>query len=200
MLRDEADEVLMVAYQKGDVRAFEILLTRHRRPVFNFILRFVGLRETAEDLLQETFLRVIKGAEAYQRQAKFTTWLYTIARNLCVDQSRRAKHRKAQSLDAPMNSSAESGTLLDVIPANEIASDRQTVNKELQLKMEAALTRLSEEQREVFLMREFLDMPFKDIAQVVGVPENTVKSRMRYALEKLRLELDEYKDMAKAMP
>ncbi len=200
MLRDEADEVLMVAYQKGDVRAFEILLTRHRRPVFNFILRYVGLRETAEDLLQETFLRVIKGAEAYQRQAKFTTWLYTIARNLCVDQSRRAKHRKAQSLDAPMNSSAESGTLLDVIPANEIASDRQTVNKELHLKMEAALSRLSEEQREVFLMREFLDMPFKDIAQVVGVPENTVKSRMRYALEKLRLELDEYKDMAKAMP
>jgi RNA polymerase sigma-70 factor, ECF subfamily len=200
MLRDDADEVLMVAYQKGDVRAFEILLTRHRRPVFNFILRYVGLRETAEDLLQETFLRVIKGAEAYQRQAKFTTWLYTIARNLCVDQSRRAKHRKAQSLDAPMNSSAESGTLLDVIPANEIASDRQTVNKELHLKMEAALSRLSEEQREVFLMREFLDMPFKDIAQVVGVPENTVKSRMRYALEKLRLELDEYKDMAKAMP
>jgi RNA polymerase sigma-70 factor (ECF subfamily) len=200
MLRDDADEVLMVAYQKGDVRAFEILLTRHRRPVFNFILRYVGLRETAEDLMQETFLRVIKGAEAYQRQAKFTTWLYTIARNLCVDQSRRAKHRKAQSLDAPMNSSAESGTLLDVIPANEIASDRQTVNKELHLKMEAALSRLSEEQREVFLMREFLDMPFKDIAQVVGVPENTVKSRMRYALEKLRLELDEYKDMAKAMP
>lgn len=199
MLRDEADEVLMVAYQKGDVRAFELLLTRHRKPVFNFILRFVGLRETAEDLLQETFLRVIKGAEAYQRQAKFTTWLYTIARNLCVDQSRRAKHRKAQSLDAPMSNLADSGTLLDVIPGKEMASDRQTGNKELQIRLHAALSRLSEEQREVFLMREFLDMPFKDIADVVGVPENTVKSRMRYALEKLRLELDEYKDMAKAM-
>jgi len=200
MLRDEADEVLMVAYQNGDVRAFELLLTRHRKPVFNFILRYVGLRETAEDLLQETFLRVIKGAEAYQRQAKFTTWLYTIARNLCVDQSRRAKHRKAQSLDAPMNNSAESGTLLDVVAASGIASDRQAINKELQVRLHAALARLSEEQREVFLMREFLDMPFKDIADVVGVPENTVKSRMRYALEKLRLELDEYKDMAKAMP
>jgi RNA polymerase sigma-70 factor (ECF subfamily) len=196
----EADEVLMVAYQKGDVRSFEILLTRHRKPVFNFILRFVGSRETAEDLLQETFLRVIKGAEAYQRQAKFTTWLYTIARNLCVDQSRRAKHRKAQSLDAPMNSSAESGTLLDVLPSGEMASDRLAGNKQLHLKLNEALSRLSEEQREVFLMREFLDMPFKEIADVIGVPENTVKSRMRYALEKLRLELDEYKDMAKAMP
>ena len=196
----EADEVLMVAYQKGDVRSFEILLTRHRKPVFNFILRFVGSRETAEDLLQETFLRVIKGADAYQRQAKFTTWLYTIARNLCVDQSRRAKHRKAQSLDAPMNSSAESGTLLDVLPSGEMQSDRLAGNKQLHVKLHEALSRLSEEQREVFLMREFLDMPFKEIADVIGVPENTVKSRMRYALEKLRLELEEYKDMAKAMP
>ncbi|HLU66723.1 MAG TPA: RNA polymerase sigma factor [Kofleriaceae bacterium] len=200
MLRDEADEVLMVAYQKGDVRAFEVLLTRHRKPVYNFILRFVGSRETAEDLMQETFLRVIKGAEAYQRQAKFTTWLYTIARNLCVDQSRRAKHRKAQSLDAPMSSSADSGTLLDVLPAADMGSDRKVVSRQLHVRMHEALARLSDEQREVFLMREFLDMPFKEIADVVGVPENTVKSRMRYALEKLRLELDEYKDMAKALP
>src|ERR1041384_5297516 len=200
MKTDDADEDLMVLYQRGEVRAFELLLTRHRKPVYNFILRFVGDKETAEDLLQEAFMRVIKGAEAYQRQAKFTTWLYTIARNLCVDQSRRAKHRKAQSLDAPMNSSADSGTLLDVLPSGEMASDRQAGNRELQLRLHRALANLSEEQREVFLMREFLDMPFKDIADVVGVPENTVKSRMRYALEKLRLELDEYKDVAKAAP
>jgi RNA polymerase sigma-70 factor, ECF subfamily len=200
MLHDEADEALMVAYQQGDVRAFEILLTRHRKPIFNFIFRFVGSRELAEDLLQETFLRVIKGVEAYKRQAKFTTWLYTIARNLCVDQSRRAKHRKAQSLDAPLSSSPDSATLLDVIPAEQMGSDRKAINKELHARLHHALTQLSEDQREVFLMREFLDLPFKDIADVVGVPENTVKSRMRYALEKLRLELEEYADLAKALP
>ena len=195
MFNDTADEDLMVMYQKGEVRAFEVLLSRHRKPVFNFILRFVGDRETAEDLLQEAFMRVIKGAEAYKRQAKFTTWLYTIARNLCVDQTRRRKHRKHASLDAPMDTSEESGTLLDVIPGNEMASDRKSVNKQLHEQMQRAIAGLSEEQREVFLMREFLDMPFKQIADVVGVPENTVKSRMRYALEKLRLELDEYKDL-----
>jgi RNA polymerase sigma-70 factor (ECF subfamily) len=200
MQRDEADEALMVAYQQGDVRAFEILLTRHRKPIFNFVLRFVGSRELAEDLMQETFLRVIKGAEHYKRQAKFTTWLYTIARNLCVDQSRRAKHRKAQSLDAPMSKNPDSNTLLDVLPADGMPSDRQSINKELHGRLHHALAQLSEEQREVFLMREFLDMPFKDIADVVGVPENTVKSRMRYALEKLRLELEEYQDLAKALP
>ena len=200
VLLDQADEDLMVMYQQGEVRAFEILLGRHRKSVYNFILRFVGDKETAEDLLQETFMRVIKGADAYKRQAKFTTWLYTIARNLCVDQTRRRKHRRHASLDAPMDSSEDSGSLMDVIAGNEMASDRKSVNKELFATMQRAIAGLSEEQREVFLMREFLDLPFKQIAEVVGVPENTVKSRMRYALEKLRLELDEYKDLAKALP
>src|SRR5262245_33068865 len=200
MLDDAPDEDLMVQYQQGQVRAFEILLHRHRKPVFNFILRYVGDKETAEDLLQETFMRVIKGSDAYKRQAKFTTWLYTIARNLCVDQTRRRKHRKHASLDAPMQASEDSGTLLDVIPSGEMASDRKSVNKELHETMQRAIASLSEEQREVFLMREFLDLPFKQISEVVGVPENTVKSRMRYALEKLRLELDEYKDLAKVAP
>ena len=199
MLRDEADEALMIQYQKGNVRAFEILLERHRKPVYNFIFRFVRSRETAEDLLQDTFLRVIKGAANYKRKAKFTTWLYTIARNLCVDHSRRKKHRKHPSLDQPMTKSEESGTLLDVVPGKEMASDRKAVSRQLHMTMHNAIANLSVEQREVFLMREFLSMPFKQIAEVVGVPENTVKSRMRYALEKLRLELDEYKDMAKSL-
>jgi RNA polymerase sigma-70 factor, ECF subfamily len=200
--RDESDEALMVRYQRGDVRAFEVLLTRHRKPVFNFILRFVREPAVAEDLLQETFLRVIKGVDAYEKQAKFTTWLYTIARNLCVDQSRRQKHRRAASLDAPMDASDKDGaTLLDVVSDKQaMATDRQVIGNELHGKLYDAINKLSEEQREVFLMREFLDMPFKDIAEVVGCPENTVKSRMRYALEKLKLELDEYADMAKALP
>ncbi len=200
MLRDEADEALMIRYQNGEVRAFEILLERHRRPVYNFILRFVGSRELAEDLIQDTFLRVIRGASNYKQKAKFTTWLYTIARNLCVDQSRRKKHRKAASLDQPMTKSEESGTLLDVIPGKDMPSDRKAVSRQLHQTIHKAINSLPDEQREVFLMREFLNMPFKEIAQIVGMPENTVKSRMRYALEKLRLELDEYKDMAKALP
>ena len=85
-----------------------------------------------------------------------------------------------------MDTSDDSGTLLDVIPSNEMASDRKSVNKQLHETMQRAIAALSDEQREVFLMREFLDLPFKQIAEVVGVPENTVKSRMRYALEGLR--------------
>jgi RNA polymerase sigma-70 factor (ECF subfamily) len=192
----------MLRYQKGEVRAFEVLLTRHRRPVFNFILRFVGQPAQAEDLLQEVFLRVIKSADGYQRQAKFTTWLYTIARNLCVDASRRGKHRKAASLDVPMDHDGgkDGATLLDVIPDRAPGTDRKVISRELHGRLHAAIAKLSEDQREVFLMREFLDMPFRDIATIVGCPENTVKSRMRYALEKLREELEDYADLAKAMP
>ena len=145
MSMDAADEDLMVQYQRGEVRAFEVLLSRHRKPVYNFILRFVGDKETAEDLLQEAFMRVIKGAEAYKRNAKFTTWLYTIARNLCVDQTRRRKHRKHASLDAPMDASDDSGTLLDVIASHEMASDRKSVNKQLHATMHRAIAALSEE-------------------------------------------------------
>jgi RNA polymerase sigma-70 factor, ECF subfamily len=191
------DEDLMVAYQRGEVRAFEVLLTKHRKPIYNFILRFVGDKETAEDVLQETFMRVIRGAETYKRQAKFTTWVYTIARNLCVDMSRRRKHRKHASLDAPIGSDDNSGTLLDVVPSTDMSSERQTINKQLHAEMQRAIDALQEDQREVFVLREFMDMPFKEIAEVVGVSENTIKSRMRYALEKLRLELDRYKEHAK---
>ena len=194
---DDTDEALMERYRAGDVRAFEVLLTRHRRPVYNFLLRSVLDPAQAEDLLQETFLRVIKGSEDYERQAKFTTWLYTIARNLCVDASRRAKHRRAQSLDVPIGDDDAGGrTLLDVTPDSRATVDRAVIGKQLGERIQTAVDALVEEQREVFLMREVLDLSFKEIAEVVGCPENTVKSRMRYALEKLRDALEEYRDLA----
>jgi RNA polymerase sigma-70 factor (ECF subfamily) len=197
-VRDDSDEALMLRYRDGEVRAFELLLTRHRKPIYNFILRYVLEPAQAEDLLQETFLRVIRGAESYERQAKFTTWLYTIARNLCVDASRRAKHRRAQSLDAPIDEEEGSGTLLDRVADPTGTVDRQVIGKQLGERIQRAVDGLGEEQREVFVLREVLDLPFKEIAEIVGCPENTVKSRMRYALEKLREALDEYRDLAQA--
>ena len=188
----------MLRFRGGEARAFEVLLHRHRKPVYNFILRFVLIPAQAEDLLQETFLRVIKGADTYERQAKFTTWLYTIARNLCVDASRRGKHRKAQSLDAPLSGEPDGATLLEVVADQRPAVDRNVIGKQAGERIQQAIDALVEEQREVFIMRELLDMPFKEIAAVVGCPENTVKSRMRYALEKLREHLEEYRDLAQA--
>jgi RNA polymerase sigma-70 factor, ECF subfamily len=198
-VRDDSDESLMLRYRDGDVRAFELLVTRHRKPLFNFILRFVRDTAAAEDVTQETFLRLVKGADAYERQAKFTTWLYTIARNLCVDAARRGKHRKAASLDAPIGDEDGSASLLDLVPDGGAAVDRQAQSKELRLRLQQAIEALPDEQREIFLLREVADLQFNEIANVIGCPENTVKSRMRYALEKLREALEEYRDLARAV-
>ena len=189
----------MLRYRDGDVRAFEVLVNRHRRPIYNFILRFVRDTAQAEDVLQETFLRLIKGADAYEKQAKFTTWLYTIARNLCVDASRRGKHRNAASLDAPAPGGDEEGSpLIDFVADPQAGVDRKAVSRELRVRIQRAIESLPEEQREIFLLREVSDLQFNEIAKIVGCPENTVKSRMRYALEKLREALEEYRDLAQA--
>jgi len=196
---DDSDESLMLRYRDGDVRAFELLVTRHRKALFNFILRFVRDTAAAEDVTQETFLRLVKGADAYERQAKFTTWLYTIARNLCVDAARRGKHRKAASLDAPLGDEDGSASLLDLVPDGAAGVDRQAQSRELAVRLRQAIEALPDEQREIFLLREVADLQFNEIANVIGCPENTVKSRMRYALEKLREALEEYRDLARAV-
>lgn len=197
---ERADEALMIAYKKGDTAAFEVLVKRHQRPVYNFVLRHIGNRALADDLLQEVFLRVVRSATTYETEAKFTTWLYTIARNLCVDHLRRAKHRKALSLDQPIGGDDAAGATLGDMTADERPGvEREVSSHQLRARLERAIDRLGEEQREVFLMRELLNLPFKEIAAIVGAPENTIKSRMRYALEHLRTELEEYEEMAQAL-
>ncbi|MCK5797113.1 MAG: RNA polymerase sigma factor [Deltaproteobacteria bacterium] len=190
----------MFAYRQGEAQAFNMLLTRHQRPVFNFLLRHVNNRSLAEDLLQEVFLRVIKSAGTYKREAKFTTWLYTIARNLCIDNARRAKHRKAKSLDQPLGRRNDSKrTVGDTVADTGPGVDRRVSSRRLQERIQQAVGSLSEEQREVFLMREQLNMPFKEIAGIIGCSDNTVKSRMRYALEHLRKSLEDYREQAQTV-
>jgi RNA polymerase sigma-70 factor, ECF subfamily len=190
---ETSDERLMLAFQAGDARAFETLVRKHRTPVFNFILRFVGHRARAEDVLQETWLKVVRSAGEYTPKAKFTTWLYTIARNLCVDSARKESYRQASSLEAPATGTDgdEGRPLGEGLPDTGASPERGAYNARLRPLLERALASLPEEQREVFILREYSGIPFKDIAEVTGVSENTVKSRMRYALDGLRRRLAE---------
>lgn len=186
------DEELMVLYRQGSARAFEVLLERHRQPVFNFLYRFMRNSTTAEDLLQEVFLRIVRSADSYRAGSKFTTWMYTIARNLAIDQTRKAKVHRTVSLDRPLKANEDGATFLDRVPEPRRGSDCALADQQFAHSLYAALEALPPEQREVFLLRQYHAMPFKDIAAVVEAPVNTVKSRMRYALEGLRRELEEH--------
>lgn len=197
-----SDESLMEAFRGGDAAAFEELVGRHKRGLFNFLLRSVGSSARAEELLQEVFLRVVRSRARYQRSARFTTWVYTIARNLTVDESRRARFRDHVSLDAPRGrASGERGTtLLDAMPNGAPSPDQAAALPGLRDRLRAAVAALPDDQREVFVLRQVSGLSFREIGETVGAPENTVKSRMRYALEKLREELAELQELAVDTP
>lgn len=191
----------MLRFCAGDSGAFAALLQRYQRPIHAFVARYLGPSQAplAEDLTQETFLRLVKNAKSYDPGSRFSTWLYTLARNLCIDAHRRHQHRRAQSLDAPAgNEGDDRSPLIERTQDTGPAVDRQVMGKQLQLRLQLAIATLPEDQREVFLLREVTDLQFKEIAVIVGISENTVKSRMRYAMEKLRTELTDLEELARS--
>jgi RNA polymerase sigma-70 factor (ECF subfamily) len=197
---EPTDEVLMIRFQGGERTAFALLVKRHQSPLFNFALRHLGSATAAEEVVQDAFVRVVRSAAEFKHAARFSTWLYTIARNLCVDEARKRSHRRHPSLDQPKRSEEGEGPTLGEQTSDASASvERAAVSAEIRARVLEAIEELPDEQREVFLMREVSSLPFKEIAEIVGVPENTIKSRMRYALERLQAALSEFEEYAKAL-
>lgn len=180
------DEELMLAYQKGEPAAFRVLVERHHGPVYRFCLRALRSPEAAADAAQEVFLRVVRNAAGWEPKAKFTTWVYTIARNHCIDEARKGRFRKTESLNETVGRDGEGDEKLDRVESPIPKGDAVAHGTRLRKAIDEALATLPEEQRVVFLMREVSGLAFKDIADAVGVGENTVKSRMRYALAGLK--------------
>ena len=185
------DEALLSAFRDGDASALGKLYERHRRALFSYLMRQLGDAALAEDLLQDLFVRIVKGASEFQQRSKFTTWAYTIARNLVIDSGRRGKLRRTTSLSTPLGDDKDGPTLLDTLTEAAMSTQRDVESREIARVLETALAKLPGDQREVFELRELAGLPFAEIAEVVGSSENTVKSRMRYALERLRAALDE---------
>jgi RNA polymerase sigma-70 factor, ECF subfamily len=198
-LEPQSDEQLLALYIGGELTAMEVLLERHEKPLFNFVLRQIGDRARAEDLLQETFLRLVEHAGTFEGHARLRTWLFRIARNQCIDEGRKRVHRRHPSLDAAQGADGEGATLYDRIGEKGPSAERSTVSKEVGAAMSTAISALPEEQREVFLLRQAQQLSFKEISEITGVTENTVKSRMRYALERLQAALAEYRDYAEEL-
>jgi RNA polymerase sigma-70 factor, ECF subfamily len=165
---------LMLAYAQGDIAAFEELYAHYRAPMYRFFVRQCGSRARAEELYQELWMRVIQHRSAYQHTARFSTWLYRIAHNLLLDHHRK---REPQHGDAePDELEAET----DADPAQQYVA-QENLSRFMRL-----LENLPAEQRQVFLLKEEAGLSLEEIAQVTGTGFENVKSKLRYAVTKLR--------------
>ena len=167
------DEELMLAYRGGNAGAFDTLYARHRTRLFRFVLRSIKARAVAEELYQEIWMRVIEARSSYAPKARFTTWLYTIAHNHLVDHWRKR------------------GLTLVALEGDEVASASpdpadQAQARESLARFVSALEALPPLQREAFLMHEEGDLSIAEIAAATGANEETAKSRLRYAMAKLK--------------
>jgi len=180
------DHTLMIRYSRyGDIAAFEHLVQRYRNPVFGYLIQTCRDKSLAEDLYQETFIRVIRAAPRYRKRAGFRTWLFTIARNLVIDAYRKKQARGIPVALTPAAKKENPGEHV-ILESREPDPLRDTENREIRETIASAVESLPEAQREMFLLREDAGLDFSEAARVAGCSVNTAKSRMRYALLKIR--------------
>ena len=177
---DPTDEDLMLAYGGGDGAAFEALYARHRGPLFRFLAHQLRDHALAEELYQDVWQRVIVARARYRPEARFSTWLYQIAHNRIADHWRALQHRPAAPADAQERTERE---------ADPQDPERQLSAFEERRRLQRALQELPEDQREVVLLRLEQELTLEQIGAITGVGRETVKSRLRYALDKLRQRL-----------
>ena len=178
---EPTDEELMLAYGGGDMAAFEVLYSRHRGPLFRFMLRQVREHATAEELYQDIWQRLITARQRYRPEAKFSTWLYQIAHNRLTDHWRAQSHRPAAPDDAMERAERE---------PDPQTPERQLSAFEERRRLQLALEELPADQRETVLLRLEQELTLEEIGRITGVGRETVKSRLRYAMDKLRQRLN----------
>jgi RNA polymerase sigma-70 factor (ECF subfamily) len=178
----DIDVELMLGFQAGDLQAFEKLFSRHARSVVNFAYRFVRNRGVAEELAQEIFLKVHDAAPDYRPEAKFTTWLFRIATNVCLNEIRRP-HFKAthRSLDTGTTDDRERPVELEATErmGPQAVMERRAVTAALK----HALERLPEKQRLAFILNKYQELSYAEVAEVMGISEKAVKSLIHRAKE-----------------
>jgi RNA polymerase sigma-70 factor (ECF subfamily) len=176
---DDEDAQLMLAYARGEMRAFETLYSRHRAALYRYLVRQSRDTEIANDLFQEVWSRVIVNRGRYEARAKFRTFLFTLAHNCFIDHCRRMKSR-------PAGSSIEEADAADLLTDDDARPEYELERAENSRRYRAALATLPQEQRDVYLLHEESDLSLEEIARVTGVGTETAKSRLRYAVGKLK--------------
>lgn len=176
-----SDEDLIERFQKGDVYAFDLIVKRYKEQLLNFVYRFVGSQEEAEDIVQETFLRVYRKRHAYKRIAKFSTWIYTIAGNLSRTELRRRKRRRMFSV-TDMGFEDRDYEIADDGHNPETQVD-SVIQEEI---IHWEINNLSPKFREVIILRDVQELSYEEISKIIKVPIGTVKSRVNRGRLKLQ--------------
>lgn len=188
----DADAALMLQVQKGDLAAFEQLVERYRQPVFNFIQRTLFDVNETEDLAQQVFVQVWKAAARYRVASRFSTWLFTIARNLCLNELRRRGRHPADSLDALAENGEPNLVPHPGLPQRVEGVTDAVLLGELHGKIEEALADLPEAQRTAILLFRDGELPYEEIALILGVSVSATKSLIHRGRETLKRRLKAY--------
>ena len=187
----DSDSALMLRVKQGDRSAFEALVEKYKQPVLNFIYRTIDDPNEAEDLAQTVFLQVYRAADRYRVSAKFSTWLFTIARNLCLNEIRRRARHPADSLDA-VRADGEDEPLRQYEDVRGFSAAETALHRELARKIEEAITELPEAQRTALLLYREEELCYEDICQVLGCSLSATKSLIHRARETLKAKLKPY--------
>jgi len=187
----ESDEVLIGRCRRGDERSFDILFDRYKARIYTFIVRFVKDHKAAEDVFQETFIRVFRKARHFRHQAKFSTWLYTIAANLCRDELKKRKRRQIVSLDAPLGDGRGEGrvvpaAVLNIADEAAVGPRVEAEKRELTGVLVEALEELPENARVVIELHMMHGLRYREVAEILRCPVGTVQSRMYNAVQLLK--------------
>jgi RNA polymerase sigma-70 factor (ECF subfamily) len=187
----DPDAELMLRVKRGDTAAFEELVDKYKQPILNLVYRTLRDSSDAEDLAQNVFVQVFKSADRYRVEAKFSTWIFTIARNLCLNEIRRRSRHPAESLDAAENPDDESAGRQFEDRKNASAPDL-LLRDELTHKVEEALAALPENQRTAILLFKEKDMSYEDISKILDCSLSATKSLIHRGREALKLKLKPY--------
>lgn len=187
----DPDAELMLRVKRGDAQAFEALVDKYKQPVINLLYRTLRDPTEAEDLAQNVFLQVYKSADRYRVEARFSTWLFTIARNLCLNEIRRRTRHPGESIEAAGESEGESAGRQFEDNRN-VSAPEHLLRDELTEKVEEALARLPENQRTALLLFKEKEMSYEEIAKVMGCSLSATKSLIHRGRETLKGMLKPY--------
>jgi RNA polymerase sigma-70 factor (ECF subfamily) len=187
MDRELSSEELMARIAGGDDGAFEILVNRHQTSILNLIYRFIGDRTQARDLAQEVFIRVWQSARSYEPKAKFSTWIYRIATNLCLNELKSARRKRWFSFRS--NNESTDKTLEEILPDGSPSAEDLLLSRERGRQISKALQSLPANQRIAVVLRRYDDLPYGEIARIMGCSVSSVESLLARAKKTLQEKL-----------